>query len=126
MAYAQWFMTYSPFAYLRRCAKAQRSLVHHIKTMLKTRREELNHEREVLPAGEKVKAPTDILGALVASQMEVEDEARMGKGEGKIVGLTDKEVFGNTCKRHVPHAAISYELTDSHLHHVRRRNEVWR
>jgi hypothetical protein len=91
-------MKYSPLAYLRRCAKAQRSLVHHINTMLKARRDQLNNERAYLPAGEKVKGPADILGALVASQMEVEGQARLGKGEGKIVGLTDKEVFGNACE----------------------------
>ena len=91
-------MTFSPFAYLRRCAKAQKSMIYHIKTMLKSRRDRLENERDTLPAGEKPKPPQDILGALVASQMAAEDEAKLGKGEEKVVGLTDREIIGNTCE----------------------------
>ena len=91
-------MTYSPFSYLRRCAKAQRSLIHYIKETIRLRRENLNVERASLPTGEKLKAPSDLIGALIASQMEVEDEAMLGKSEAKIVGLTDMEIIGNTCE----------------------------
>lgn len=66
--------------------------------MLKFRRAQLTIQRNGLPAGEKLQPPKDILGALVASQMEAEDEAKLGKGEGKIAGLTDKEIIGNTCE----------------------------
>ena len=91
-------MTYSPFSYLRRCAKAQRSLIHYIKETIHLRRENLNVERASLPTREKIKAPSDLIGALIASQIEVEDEAMLGKSEAKIVGLTDKEIIGNTCE----------------------------
>lgn len=66
--------------------------------MLKDRRDRLTLERASLPMGEKTKPPHDILGALVASQMEVENEAKLDKGEVKIAGLTDKEILGNTCE----------------------------
>jgi hypothetical protein len=91
-------MSYSPIPYFRRLAKAQKSLIHHMKTMASSRRLTLQHEREGLQPGEKVKAPRDILGALVASQMDVEQEERLRAGdEGIKVGLTDKEIIGNIC-----------------------------
>jgi hypothetical protein len=109
-------MTYSPFAYLRRCAKAQRSLIHHIKVMLQSRRDKLNEERASLARGEKIKPPSDLIGALVASQMEAEAEALLGTSEAKIVGLTNKEIIGNACQPR--HLYAWLQLTFSHLHRV--------
>jgi hypothetical protein len=71
-----------------------------MKLMAAGRRAELQHEQAGLQAGEKIKPPMDILGALVASQMDVEAEEKVADGGmgGNIAGLTDKEIIGNICE----------------------------
>jgi hypothetical protein len=51
------------------------------------------------PMGEKLKPPTDLLGALVASQMDVEAEESLVTGN-KGSGLKDSEIIGNICEWH--------------------------
>ena len=90
-------MTYSPFTYLRRCAKAQKSLIYHISGMIAARRKEIAAQQLVAGSGEKVPAQSDILGALVTSQMAVEAEIKSDLGS-KSAGLTPEEVLGNVCE----------------------------
>ena len=89
-------MKYSPSSYLRRLAKAQTSLVLNIKQMIASRRETIAAQRDAHGTDEKVPAQQDILGALVATQMQVEDEARLTGQKG--AGLRPDEVFGNACQ----------------------------
>lgn len=65
-------------------------MVHHIKRLIARRRKEIESERSNLPRGEKIKPPTDLLGALVASQLNA--EASGGKG------LSAEELLGNVCE----------------------------
>lgn len=84
---------------VRYLGTAQRSLTHHFITMINTKRAELEQARSVLPKGEKLKAPSDILGAIVASQIDAEDEARLKSGSsGKQAGLAFDEIVANICK----------------------------
>lgn len=92
-----WALDHFPAAGVRRLGKAQRSLVHHLKTMIANKREELEAIEADLPAGEKMKPPTDLLGAIVASQMKVEEEARAETGS-KVAGLTAEETVGSVCE----------------------------
>ncbi|ORX37696.1 cytochrome P450 [Kockovaella imperatae] len=85
-----WLMTWSPFPYLRRCAKAQRSMVKHINEMIASRRKQTTALQATLSADEQVLTQRDILGALVASQIQVEE----GKKKN-TAGLTADEIFGN-------------------------------
>ncbi|ORY34740.1 cytochrome P450 [Naematelia encephala] len=102
----QWFMTYSPSSYLRRCAKAQRSLVFHIKQMIASRQAKLTAEHAALDKNEKVKPPTDLLGALVASQIDVQRDQGMEKG------LSESEIVGNIFIFSIAgHETTAYNLT---------------
>jgi hypothetical protein len=82
---------------MRRWGKANSSLVHHIKTMVASKRAELASIRATLPRGEKAKSPSDLLGALVGAQMDVEAEEKVKSGQA-TAGLSDSEVIGNICK----------------------------
>lgn len=84
---------------VRYLGKAQRSLVHHFHTMVNTKRAEIEATRALAPAGEKVKPPSDILGAIVASQIDIEDEALLNKGDKKV-GLSFDEIIANICELH--------------------------
>ena len=93
-------------------------MIHHMNTMLRSRRQKLEEERAATFApGEEPKPPQDILGAIVASQMDAEDEARLNKGDEKVAGLTNKELIGNVCEsRHgLPYPPLA---DNSRLHSV--------
>jgi hypothetical protein len=49
------------------------------------------------PVGEKVKPPRDILGAIVASQIDREDEAKLSSGDQKV-GLSFDEIVASICE----------------------------
>ncbi|RXK36384.1 hypothetical protein M231_06350 [Tremella mesenterica] len=85
-----WLLENFPLSSVRRLGKAQRSLVHHFKNMIETRRAVLKAEQEGLNPGEKIKPPSDLLGAIVASQMSVEAEEKL-RGGSRQVGLTAEE-----------------------------------
>ncbi|RXK36383.1 hypothetical protein M231_06349 [Tremella mesenterica] len=91
-----WILENFPLPSVRRLGNAQRSLRHHFKTMIATRRDALQAEQAGLGPQEKIKPPSDLLGAIVASQMDIEAEekARGGKGTSKA-GLTSEEQMGN-------------------------------
>lgn len=65
--------------------------------MVNSKRAELERVRSLLPAGEKPKAPSDILGAIVASQIDVEDDAKLRSGDKKA-GLSFDEIIANICE----------------------------
>lgn len=67
--------------------------------MVNGKRAELELAKAHLPAGEKLKAPSDILGAIVASQIDVEDEAKLKSG-GIQAGLSFTEIIANMCEPH--------------------------
>lgn len=81
---------------VRYLGKAQRSLTHHFHTMVNTKRSEIEKIRIHSPAGEKLTPPSDILGAIVASQIDVEDEAAVTNGN-RSAGLTFQEIIANIC-----------------------------
>jgi hypothetical protein len=64
--------------------------------MVRTKRSEIERIRIHSPAGEKVTPPSDILGAIVASQIDVEDEAAVVNGN-RQAGLTFQEIIANIC-----------------------------
>lgn len=65
--------------------------------MVNTKRTEIELTRALAPAGEKVKPPSDILGAIVASQIDVEDESMLARGDRKA-GLSFDEIIANICE----------------------------
>jgi hypothetical protein len=67
--------------------------------MVAAKRSELSSIQSALPRGEKLKPPTDLLGALVASQMDVEAEESLVAGNAGA-GLKDSEIIGNICGSH--------------------------
>jgi hypothetical protein len=69
--------------------------------MVNTKRTEIEVTRALLPTGEKAKPPSDILGAIVASQIDVEDEAMLNHGDKKA-GLSFDEIIANICKSSSP------------------------
>lgn len=83
---------------VRRLATAQISLIHHIKTLIANRGAEIQAERSGLGKGEKIRPPTDVLGAIVASQMDIEEEAKLSAGQQVNAGLTPSEIIGNVCE----------------------------
>ena len=80
---------------VRYLGNAQRSLIHHFRTMVNSKRSEIEISRSHLPVGEKMKAPSDILGAIVASQIDVEDEAQLKSSGDKKAGLSYDEIIAN-------------------------------
>lgn len=76
---------------MRRLARAQESMIYHIKSLITRRRQELTIESVALPKGEKIRPPADLLGAMVASNLEHE---RNKDGQG----LTAEELVGNVCE----------------------------
>lgn len=65
--------------------------------MVNSKRSELESAKRHLPTGEKIKPPSDILGAIVASQIDVEDEAKLRSGD-KQAGLSFEEIIANICE----------------------------
>lgn len=82
---------------IRRLATAQESLLHHMKSLIARRQGEIGIEKASLPKGEKIKPPSDLLGALVAAQLDVEDANKLKSGEIQQ-GLTPEELLGNVCE----------------------------
>ena len=64
--------------------------------MVNTKRSEIERIRLHSPAGEKMAPPSDILGAIVASQIDVENEAVVVNGDKKA-GLSFQEIIANIC-----------------------------
>ena len=64
--------------------------------MVNTKRTEIEKVRIHSPVGEKFAPPSDILGAIVASQIDVEDEAAITNGN-RSAGLTFQEIIANIC-----------------------------
>jgi hypothetical protein len=64
--------------------------------MVNMKRAEIEKVRLHSPAGEKIAPPSDILGAIVASQIDVEHEAAMVTGDQKA-GLSFQEIIANIC-----------------------------
>lgn len=64
--------------------------------MVNTKRSEIEKIRIHPPAGEKLTPPSDILGAIVASQIDSEDEAAVTNGN-RSAGLTFQEIIANIC-----------------------------
>jgi hypothetical protein len=64
--------------------------------MVNMKRAEIEKVRLHSPPGEKIAPPTDILGAIVASQIDVEHEAAMVNGDQKA-GLSFQEIIANIC-----------------------------
>jgi hypothetical protein len=58
----------------------------------------LQAETNTLTKGDKIKPPSDVLGAIVASQMDVVAESKLKAGEKVQAGLTPEEIVGNVCK----------------------------
>ena len=65
--------------------------------MVDSKRTEIELTRSHLPKGQPMKPPKDILGAIVASQMDVEYESRLKNGDKKA-GLSYDEIIANICK----------------------------
>lgn len=64
--------------------------------MVNSKRTEIESTRSHLPKGEQMRTPKDILGAIVASQIDVEDESRLENGDKKV-GLSYDEIIANIC-----------------------------
>ena len=63
------------------------------------RAEVLSNLSEKAASGEKVKAPRDLFGALVASQIDLEKGTQPSSLPGlSVVGLHSSEVVGNICE----------------------------
>jgi len=84
-----WLLPYMPFASLRRIGNALDSLHHHFTSIAQRKRAELKQERAALQPGEKMKFSMDLLGALVAAQIEGEESGVSG------AGLTETELISN-------------------------------
>ncbi|OCF61964.1 hypothetical protein L486_01630 [Kwoniella mangroviensis CBS 10435] len=89
-----WIMKILPTKELRRMGDGRTAFVGYCYDMVRSKRAELNALRE---AGEKSKAPVDLLGAMVHAQLVAEEEARLKHGHEFTpnVGLTENEVIGN-------------------------------
>ncbi|WVQ78655.1 hypothetical protein IAT38_000742 [Cryptococcus sp. DSM 104549] len=90
-----WILRNFPVASVRRLGQAQYDFRNHLYRMYREKRAELMALEQ--QHGEKLKAPGDILGSLVHSQMDHEAEEKL-KADGekaKIVGLMEKEIIGN-------------------------------
>ncbi|KAH9904074.1 cytochrome P450 [Xylariomycetidae sp. FL2044] len=85
-----WFMEYSPLPSLRRLGKAQRSMLYHLKKMIAARRSQFS-----LANGGKTQGASDLIGALVASQMQEEMNISSSNDKTSSSGLTEQEVIGN-------------------------------
>jgi hypothetical protein len=90
-----------PFTYKERAdksvrylGKAQRSLLHHFHSVVNAKRSEIESIRLHSAPGVRVTPPSDILGAIVSSQIDTEDEA---KGDRRV-GLSFKEIIANICE----------------------------
>jgi hypothetical protein len=86
--------------------------VHHIKALIARRQGEIALEKAALPRGEKITPPTDLLGALVAAQIDVEDAAKLKTGEIQK-GLTPEELLGNVCES-CASSGREHNVGDSH------------
>ncbi|WWC92831.1 uncharacterized protein L201_007790 [Kwoniella dendrophila CBS 6074] len=89
-----WLLRMLPFKELRRMGAGQKAFFGYCYEMASSKRADLEALRE---AGEKAKAPTDLLGAMVHAQLVAEEEARLENNgqDTPNVGLTEKEVIGN-------------------------------
>ncbi|WWD04334.1 hypothetical protein V865_002403 [Kwoniella europaea PYCC6329] len=89
-----WIMKILPTKELRRMGDGRTAFLGYCYEMARSKRAELNALRE---AGEKSKAPVDLLGAMVHAQLVAEEEARLKHGHEFTpnVGLTENEVIGN-------------------------------
>ncbi|WVQ95792.1 hypothetical protein IAU59_002891 [Kwoniella sp. CBS 9459] len=86
-----WFMKLMPTKKFKRFGQSQTDFVRYMYQMVRDKRAEL-----MTTEGLDSKPPTDLLGALVHSQMAVEEQARSEKGDQNAkVGLTEGEVFSN-------------------------------
>lgn len=65
--------------------------------MIASRGATLQAETNILTKGDKIKPPSDVLGAIVASQMDVVAESKLKAGEKVQAGLTPEEIVGNVC-----------------------------
>jgi hypothetical protein len=79
---------------VRYLGKAQRSLLHHFHSVVNAKRSEIESIRLHSAPGVKLTPPSDILGAIVSSQIDTEDEA---KGDRKV-GLSCQEIIANICE----------------------------
>ena len=79
--------------------------MHHLSLLIARRKSQLSVERNNLPKGEKVKPPTDLLGALVAGQLDAESSG------DKSSGLTPEELLGNVCEYMYLHVVPKSDLT---------------
>lgn len=66
--------------------------------MIAAKRAELLAARANLPKGEILKRPSDLLGAIVAGQLDVEAEAGTDSKGKHNAGLSPDEVLGNACE----------------------------
>jgi hypothetical protein len=79
---------------VRYLGKAQRSLLHHFHSVVNAKRSEIESIRLHSAPGVKLTQPSDILGAIVSSQIDTEDEA---KGDRKV-GMSFQEIIANICE----------------------------
>ncbi|WWC73665.1 uncharacterized protein I206_107637 [Kwoniella pini CBS 10737] len=88
-----WLLRILPTKKFRRMGYGQKKFLEYCYAMARSKRAELGALKE---AGEKAKAPTDLLGAIVHAQVIAEEESRVKNGsEAPHVGLTEEEVIGN-------------------------------
>nr|XP_019043536.1 hypothetical protein I302_08115 [Kwoniella bestiolae CBS 10118]OCF22466.1 hypothetical protein I302_08115 [Kwoniella bestiolae CBS 10118] len=85
-----------PLHKLQRFWRARKAFLEHLEQMYLDKRAELRAEGISFDV-DKVEdqASKDLLGALVHSQLNVEQEARLQKGDEKVAGLTKSEIIGN-------------------------------
>ncbi|WVW86888.1 hypothetical protein I302_108943 [Kwoniella bestiolae CBS 10118] len=89
-----WIMKILPTKELRRMGDGRTAFLAYCYEMARGKRAELTALKE---AGEKSKAPVDLLGAMVHAQLVAEEEARVQHGHDSVpnVGLKEDEVIGN-------------------------------
>ncbi|WWC95580.1 hypothetical protein V866_002445 [Kwoniella sp. B9012] len=91
-----WVMRLLPLHRLQRFWRARKAFLAHLERMYLDKRTELQTSGAD-SSTEEEKTPTDLLGALVHSQLGVEQEARLQGGDEKVAVLTKSEIIGNMC-----------------------------
>ncbi|OCF61980.1 hypothetical protein L486_01646 [Kwoniella mangroviensis CBS 10435] len=86
---------------------ARKAFLAHLERMYLDKRTELQTSG-VDSSIEEEKAP--LLGALVHSQLGVEQEARLQGGDEKVAGLTKSEIIGNMCEYIAGHETSGHTL----------------
>ncbi|WWC65845.1 uncharacterized protein I303_108467 [Kwoniella dejecticola CBS 10117] len=91
-----WLMRTLPVTRLQKYWRARVAFLKHLERMYFEKRAQLEHD-SVGSEGKEDQVPTDLLGALVHSQLSTEQEARLQGGDGTVAGLMKSEIIGNMC-----------------------------